>query len=119
MGFVLGLVISALFRGTKKTQRVRIASPSWSLLLQGSFCQFLWNQLPLNASFNSSVSGSDDLSISLDTNNSDDILETLKPFTNNVTLGSFNINSLAGKFSQLLEWVEAFDILYIHETNNR
>ena len=31
-------------------------------------------------------------------------------------IGSLNINSLSGKFSEVQEWIEAFDILSIQET---
>ena len=31
-------------------------------------------------------------------------------------IGSFNINSLGNKFSEVMEWIQAFDILTIQET---
>ena len=65
----------------------------------------MWSQLPLNLSLNSTVSVAKDSSISLDNDTGDDILDILKPFTNNLVIGSLNINSLAGKFGEILEWI--------------
>ena len=46
-----------------------------------------------------------------------EILETLSQYaTKYCVIGSLNINSLSGKFSEVQEWIEAFDILSIQET---
>lgn len=46
-----------------------------------------------------------------------DIHETLSQYADKYcVIGSLNINSLCGKFSAVLEWMDVFDILTIQET---
>ena len=47
----------------------------------------------------------------------EDIIRNLSPYSNKYcVIGSFNINSLSGKFSEVQEWIQVFDILTIQET---
>lgn len=46
-----------------------------------------------------------------------DFFDTLHRYANkNFIIGSFNINALAGKFCELQDWIETFDILCLQET---
>ena len=48
---------------------------------------------------------------------SSEIFETLSRHgAKHCVIGSLNINSLSGTFDEVLEWIEAFDILSIQET---
>jgi len=46
-----------------------------------------------------------------------EILETLSEYSSkHCVIGSLNVNCLGGKFSEVLEWIQVFDILTIQET---
>ena len=67
-----------------------------------------------NSTFN--ISDSDSGSYT-DERNTEDIIRNLSPYANKYcVIGSFNINSLSGKFSEVQEWIQVFDILTIQET---
>ena len=67
-----------------------------------------------NSTFN--ISDSDSGSYT-DERTTEDIIRNLSPYANKYcVIGSFNINSLSGKFSEVQEWIQVFDILTIQET---
>lgn len=70
--------------------------------------------------FDSSISSIDDsiANNSLVTNNNDvPVWKILNQHSaKHCVIGSFNINSLGNKFSEVMEWIQAFDILTIQET---
>ena len=53
----------------------------------------------------------------MNNNENSDIWKILSQHSaNHCVIGSFNINSLGNNFSEVMEWIQAFDILTIQET---
>ena len=71
--------------------------------------------------FDSSISSTNDSivnnSLVMNNNEDPDIWKILSQHSaKHCVIGSFNINSLGNKFSEMMEWIQAFDILTIQET---
>ena len=71
--------------------------------------------------FDSSISSTNDSivknSLVMNNNEDPDIWKILsQDSAKHCVIGSFNINSLGNKFSEVMEWIQAFDILTIQET---
>ena len=85
----------------------------WPGVYRSSVTRFSTYRTLHLASFN--ISGSD--SGSYIERNTEDIIRNLSPYANKYcVIGSFNINSLSGKFSEVQEWIQVFEILTIQET---